>query len=146
MQNAIEIGNRGLETARPLASPMFAAALLDCSYYNVLHHIEDGRLPLAFDIGRPGAARHFVRMATASVLAVRAGLRPSADIRKFFAGAFSPDKPVYRASRLAWMLQCDCDHIYHLVAARVLADAGGATRYQIPRESIIKFLTQRRLN
>jgi hypothetical protein len=130
---------------RPFTSPWYAAAILDCSKFSLLDHIENGRMPLAFDIGRPGASRVCLRMATASVLAVKTGLKPSPDLEKFFDGAFPKDKPFYRPPRLAWILHCDYDHIYHLLTAKALADTGGATRYQIPRESILDFLGKRRL-
>jgi len=141
----IEDEARAFKTSRPFASPCFAAAILDCSKYSLGDYIEHDRIPLAFDIATPGATRLCLRMATASVLAVKTGLKPSSDMAKFFDAAFPKDKPVYRPARLAWMLHCDYDHIYHLLAAKALADAGGATRYQIPRESILEFLTQRLL-
>ena len=133
------------ETKRPSASPWFAAAILDCSKYSLSEYIEKGQIPLAFDIGAPGATRLCLRMATASVMAVKTGLRPSSDMAKFFDAAFPKDKPFYKPPRLAWMLHCDYDHIYHLLAAKALADTGDETRYLIPRESIIEFLAKRRL-
>jgi hypothetical protein len=147
MQQTLEPNpeNPAPETARPFASPWVAAALLDCSKYTFLNHVEHGRLPLAFDIAIPGATRLCLRVATASVLAVRTGLKPSADMGRFFDAAFPKDTPIYRAARLAWILQCDYDHIYHLIGARALANVDRATRYQIPRESIVKFLGKRRL-
>jgi hypothetical protein len=134
-----------LEARRPFASPPFATAILDCSRYSLLDCIQNAGMPLAFDIRAPGAQRLCLRVATASVLAVRTGLKPSSDMAKFFDGAFPKDKPVYRPPRLAWILHCDYDHIYHLLEAGALADAGGARRYQIPRESIVDFLAKRRL-
>jgi hypothetical protein len=145
MLNTIEDETQPFETARPFASPWFAAAILDCSKYSLSDYIENGGIPLAFNIGIPGATRICLRMATASVMAAKTGLKPSSDMAKFFDAAFPKDKPVYRPPRLAWMLHCDYDHIYHLLAAKALSDAGGATRYQIPRDSIIDFLTRRRL-
>jgi hypothetical protein len=141
----IEVTTLAFETKRPFSSPGFATAILDCSKYCLLDYIGNGDIPLAFDIGVPGAKRVCLRMATASVLAARTGLKASSDIEKFFEFAFPTDKPVYRPPRLAWVLHCDYDHIYHLVEAKALADAGGETGYHIPRESIIKFLTERRL-
>ncbi len=102
-------------------------------------------MPLAFDIGAPGARRVCLRVAAANLLAVKTGLKPLADLDKFLGDAFPADRPVYRPPRLAWMLHCDYDHIYNLLDTGALSDAGGATRYQIPRASIIKFLTHRRL-
>jgi hypothetical protein len=93
----------------------------------------------------PGARRACLRIASASVMAVRTGLKPPSDMAKFLDDAFPPDKPVYRPPRLAWLLHCDYDHVYHLVDAKALADAGGPTGYRIPRKSIIDFLTKRRL-
>jgi hypothetical protein len=145
MPNTTETEFKGVETRRPFASPGFAEAILDCSKYSLLSHIQSGGIPLAFDIGIPGATRLCLRMSTANVLAARTGLKPSSDMAKFFDAAFPKDKPVYRPPRLAWILHCDYDHIYHLLAAKALADAGGATRYQIPRQSILDFLARRRL-
>ncbi|HUD49090.1 MAG TPA: hypothetical protein VMR33_19835 [Candidatus Baltobacteraceae bacterium] len=145
MRNAFEDENEAFETSRPFSSPCFAAAVLDCSKYSLSDYIQSGVIPLAFDIGMPGATRLCLRVSTASVLAVRTGLKASSDMAKFFDGAFPKDRPHYRPPRLAWMLHCDYDHIYHLLAGNVLADAGGATRYQIPRQSILDFLAGRRL-
>ncbi len=145
MQMTIENETQAVGTARPFASPWFAAAVLDCSKYSLWEHIQNGGIPLAFDIGAPGARRLCLRMATASVMAFKTGLKPSSDMAKFFDAAFPKERPVYRPPRLAWIFHCDYDHIYHLLAGKALADAGGATRYQIPRESIITFLTHRRV-
>jgi hypothetical protein len=130
---------------RPFAPPVVAAALMDCSNYHVFDCVENGTLPLAFDIARPGAVRQCLRVATASILAARSGLKASADLEKFIEMTFPKERPVYRPGRLAWILHCDHDHIYHLLGSGTLSDAGGATRYQIPRESIVSFLTKRRL-
>jgi hypothetical protein len=43
------------------------------------------------------------------------------------------------------MFQCDADHIYHLIKASVLKDVGGSTRYRVPRDSVARFLTDRRV-
>jgi len=145
MQNRIEHEIQAFETNRPFASTPFASAILDCSTYSLLDYIETGEIPLAFDIGAPGATRVCLRIASASVLAYKTGLKPSSDMAKFFDATFPKDKPFYRPPRLAWILHCDYDHIYHLLEANALADAGGSTRYQIPRESVVDFLAKRRL-
>ena len=36
-------------------------------------------------------------------------------------------------------MDCDYDHIYHLLKAKVLADAGNTTQYLIPRRSFSIF-------
>ena len=51
------IRNQNLAGTRPLSSVWQAATLLDCTERQIYHHIEAARLPLAFDIGRPGAGR-----------------------------------------------------------------------------------------
>lgn len=145
MQTSIEDGIETLKRTRPFASPCYAAEILECSRYSLFDHVQNGDIPLAFDIAAPGATRLCLRMASASVLAFRTGLKPSSDLAKFLDAAFPGETPIYRAPRLAWILHCDYDHIYHLLASKALADAGGATRYQIPRESIIEFLTRRRV-
>jgi hypothetical protein len=146
MQHTIEDQNPGFKTVRPFASPSFATAILECTKYNLMDHIENRRLPLAFDIGVPGATRLCLRVAAANVLAVKTGLKPLTDMEKFLDSAFPADKPVFRPPRLAWLLHCDYDHIYHLLDAGALDDAGVATRYLIPRQSIITFLARRRLS
>jgi hypothetical protein len=133
------------ETARPLVSPAFATAVLDCSRYHLLERIENQKLPLAFNIAAPGVKRICLRVAAVNVRAVSAGLKPSADLATFLNAAFSAKEPYYGAPRLAWLLDCDYDHIYHLLKAKVLTDAGNTTQYLIPRQSIFDFLTKRRL-
>jgi hypothetical protein len=145
METTIENETQAIKTKRPFASPSFATAILECTKYSLLGRIENHELPLAFDIAAPGARRLCLRVAAANLLAVKTGLKPLADLEKFLGDAFPKDKPVYRPPQLAWMFHCDYDHIYNLLDTRALDDAGGATRYQIPRASIIKFLTQRRL-
>ena len=83
----------------------------------------------------PGATRLCLRVATASVLARRTGLKPRRTWKNSLTRRFPPDKPVYRPPRLAWMLHCDYDHIYHLLDAGALDDAGGATRYRFPAKA-----------
>ena len=133
------------ETARPLVSPSFAAAVLDCTKYRLLEEVENHRLPLAFDIGAPGAKRICLRVAAASVRAVRTGLKPPSDLGKFLDTAFPKEKAHYKPPRLALLLDCDYDHIYHLLEAGALADSGDVNHYLIPRQSVIDFLEKRRL-
>jgi hypothetical protein len=134
-----------LRPARPFVSAAFAGAILDCSKYSLQEYIENHRLPMAFNIALPGATRLCLRVAAASVMAVRTGLKPPVDLVKFLDSAIPKDKPFYPPPRLAWLLDCDNDHIYHLLAAGALADAGDATRYLIPRESVMDFLSKRQL-
>ena len=137
--------DENFETVRPLVSPAFATAILDCSRYHLLERIENQKLPLAFDIAAPGVSRKCLRVAAVNVRAVRSGLKPTEDLVKFFDSAFPAKEPHYGAPRLAWLMDCDYDHIYHLLKAKVLADAGNTTQYLIPRQSIFDFLTKRRL-
>jgi hypothetical protein len=141
----IEIENTpdSLTFARPFASQDSAAALLECSRFILTGHIENGRLPLQFDIARPGVRRVCLRIATPSLLALKTGLKPATDTTKFLIGAFP--KPHYNAPALAALLQCDYDHIYNLIQAKVLSDNGIGAHYLIPRESIFAFLTKRRI-
>ena len=68
---------------RPFSSVWQAATMLDCSERRVYHHIQEGRLPLAFDISRPGGERSYIRMATASVMALQRHRRPPSDLDQF---------------------------------------------------------------
>ncbi|HEY3856053.1 MAG TPA: hypothetical protein VGO67_16815 [Verrucomicrobiae bacterium] len=137
--------HENFETTRPLVSAAFATAILDCSRYHLLERIEDQKLPLAFDIAAPGVSRMCLRVASVNLQAVRSGLKPMEEFAKFFDSSFPAKEPHFGAPRLAWLMDCDYDHIYHLLKAKVLADAGNPTQYLIPRQSIFDFLTKRRL-
>jgi hypothetical protein len=139
------IRNQSLTGKRPFSSVWQAATLLDCTERRVYHYIQEGRLPLAFDIARPGGGRACIRMATASVVAMQRIRRPSADLPPFLAQVAPETQFSFKAPQLARLLQCDLDHIYHLIAAKVLEDVGGPTRYRVPRESVVRFLTERRV-
>jgi len=130
---------------RPFTSVWQAATLLDCSERRVYHHIQEGRLPLAFDISRPGGERLYIRLATASVLALQRHRRPPSDLDQFLAEALPATHFSYKAPQVARMLECDADHIYRLIAANALEDIGGSTRYRVPRESLTHFLKERRV-
>jgi hypothetical protein len=149
MENMIKGEDRAsgqaFQAARPLVSPSFAATVLDCTKYRLLEEIENHRLPLAFDIGAPGAKRLCLRVAAASVRAVQTGLKPPSDLEKFLDTAFPKDQALYKPPRLALLLDCDYDHIYHLLEAGALADTGDVNHYLIPRQSIVNFLGKRRL-
>jgi hypothetical protein len=139
------IRNQSLAQTRPFSSVWHAATMLDCTERQVYHYIQEGRLPLAFDICRPGADRVCIRMATASVLALQRIRLPSADLAQFLELVAPATQFSFKAPHLARLLQCDQDHIYHLIAAKVLEDVGGLTRYRLSRESVIRFLTERRI-
>jgi hypothetical protein len=145
IENKAQSQGHAFETARPFVSPSFAVAVLDCSKYQLLEQIENHRLPLAFDIGKPGSRRLCLRVAAASVRAVRTGLKPPSDLGKLLDTAFPKEQAHYKPSRLASLLDCDYDHIYHLLDAGALADSGDVNHYLIPRQSIIDFLGKRRL-
>jgi hypothetical protein len=139
------IRNHSLTGKRPFSSVWQAATLLDCTERRVYHYIQEGRLPLAFDISRPGGDRACMRMATASVVALQRIRKPSADLAPFLAQAVPETQFSYKAPQLARLLQCDLDHIHRLIADKELEDVGGPTRYRVPRESVIRFLTERRI-
>jgi len=130
---------------RPFSSVWQAATMLDCSERRVYHHIQEGRLPLAFDISRPGGERSYIRMATASVMALQRHRRPPSDLDQFLAEVLPAGQFSYKAPHLARMLECDPDHIYRLIGANVLEDIGGLTRYRVPRESLVRFFKERRV-
>jgi hypothetical protein len=139
------IRNQSLAGKRPFSSVWQAATLLDCTERRVYHFIQEGRLPLAFDIARPGGGRACVRMATVSVVAMQRIRTPSADLAPFLAHAVPETQFSFKAPQLARLLQCDLDHIYRLIGTNMLQDVGGPTRYRVPRESVIRFLTERRI-
>ncbi len=139
------IRNRSLSGRRPFSSVWQAATLLDCSERRIYHYVQEGRLPLAFDISRPGGDRQCLRMATASVVGLQRHKRPPADLEIFLAGLLPVQQFSYKASQLARMWQCDLDHIYRLIGTNVLEDVGGSTHYRVPRESLLRFLRERRV-
>jgi hypothetical protein len=140
------IKNQSLSGQSPFSSVWQAAVLLDCTERRVYHYVQEGRLPLAFDIARPGGRRACLRMATASVVALQRRRPLALALEAFLAGALPAGQFAYKAPRLARLLQCDPDHIYHLIGSHLLEDIGGSTRYSVSRESVIRFLTERRIN
>jgi hypothetical protein len=147
METILEVQNetRTQTSSRPFASPAFAGGLLNCTSHRVADFVHDGRIPLAFDIRHPSRHRLCLRVATANVVAFKSGLTPSSDIKTFFDTVFPPNVPTYNPPELGLVLQCNTEHIYHLITAKALTDAGDKTRYQVPRESILRFLKKRRL-
>jgi hypothetical protein len=139
------IKNQAMNGRRPFSSVWQAATMLDCSERRVYHHIQEGRLPLAFDISRPGGERVYIRLATASVMALQRHRRPPSDLDQFLAEALPPGQFSFKAPQVARMLECDPDHIYRLIGANVLEDIGGSTRYRVSRESLVRFFTERRV-
>jgi hypothetical protein len=147
METTLEIypETRDQKFSRPFASPAFAACILGCTSHRAADYIHDGTIPLSFDIKGPGKQRHCIRVATANVVARKNGLEPSFNVEKFLDAAFASDRRDYSAPALGCILQCNAEHIYHLISAKALSDAGNWSRYRIPRESIIKFLLSRRV-
>jgi len=139
------IRNQSLAGKRPFSSVWQAATLLDCTERQIYHYVQEGRLPLAFDICRPGADRVCIRMATASVVALQRVRLPSADLAPFLDSVAPATQFSFKAPQLARLLQCDSDHIYRLISSKMLEDVGGPTRYRVPRESVIRFLQERRI-
>lgn len=129
---------------RPFVSVWVAASVLNWSEHRVAASIEDGVLPFAFNIARPGVRRGCVRLATAAMEGCLGGAPRFDTLRDFLRATFPPQTPIYEPARLAWMMQCDYDHIYNLIRAQALADVGRQS-YQVSRESVLRFLTQRRL-
>jgi hypothetical protein len=139
------IKNQSFSGRRPFISVWQAATLLDCSERRVYHYIQEGRLPLAFDISRPGGERVCLRMATASVVGLQRHRRLQADLDSFLAEALPLEQYSYKAPQLARMWQCDQDHIYRLIGTKALEDVGGSIHYRVPRESVVRFLRERRV-
>lgn len=130
---------------RPFTSVWQAASMLNCTEKQIYHQIQDGRLPLAFDISGPGRERIYLRVATSSVMALQQQRTPPSDLDAFLAEVLPEGQFSYKAPQVARMLECDSDHIYRLIGANVLEDIGGNTRYRVPRESLARFLTQRKV-
>ncbi len=145
MRNKRTSRNPALAARRPFSSAWQAATLLDCSARRVYESVQEGRLPLAFDIGRPGSSRVCLRMATAAVIALQRRLPPPSDLEAFLAEALPDGQVSFKATHVARMLQCDSDHIYRLISEKVLEDIGGRIHYRVPRDSLVRFLKERRV-
>lgn len=128
---------------RPLTSVWVAAVLLNCDEHHVHQYIEDGKLPLAFDIAQPGARRATIRVALPNVMELRAGRKWAGTQEEFLAAVLS--KGIYRAAEVAWIFQCDYDFVYKLVRKKALANVGRDGKYLIPRASLAAFLAERRI-
>ena len=122
-----------------------AATLLDCSERRVYQYVQEGRLPLAFNIAKPACSRACLRMATATVVALQRRRPPPTELASFLAEVAPETQFSFEAPQLARLWQCDLDHVYRLIADHALEDVGGPTRYRVPRESVIRFLTERRV-
>jgi hypothetical protein len=131
-----------IKISRPFVSVWVAAAVLNCSEHRVTACIQDGRLPFAFNIGRPGGRRSCVRVATIAVMRMNSAFPPFGSLPEFLSATFPVDKPAYPPAALAWMFQCDGDHIYNLIRLKVLADVG-LRSHEVPRDSLVSFLTSR---
>ncbi|HEY3863134.1 MAG TPA: helix-turn-helix domain-containing protein [Verrucomicrobiae bacterium] len=143
-EHTAKIRNQSLAKCRPFSSVWQASTLLDCTERRIYHDVQAGRLPLAFDLSYRGD-RLFLRVATASVVAVQRRRPPAAELAPFLAEIAPETKISFRVPELARMWQCDPDHIYHLLADGILEDIGGATRYRVPRDSVMRFLAERRV-
>jgi len=139
------IRNQSLAGKRPFSSVWQAATLLDCSERQVYHYIQEGHLPLAFNIARPGGERACLRMATAAVVALQRHRPPPTELEPFLAEVTPETQFSFKAPQLAQLWQCDLDQIYRLIEAKALEDIGGPTRYRVSRESVVRFLTDRRV-
>jgi hypothetical protein len=138
-------GSPPFHIERPFVSVWVAASVLNCREHRVAAWLEDGSLPFAFNIARPGVRRACVRIATAALQGCLGGRQPFAAQADFLEATFPPGIPVYEPARLAWMMQCDYDHIYNLIRARALADVGRRS-YEVSRESLLRFLKERSLS
>jgi hypothetical protein len=139
------IRNHALTRTQPFSSIWQAATLLGCVEKRVYHYIQEGRLPLAFDIASPGSERGCIRVATASVVALQRHRPADCDLAGFLAEVLPAGQYSYKAPQLARMLQCDADLVYRLIGAKALEDVGGSTHYRVPRESVVRFLSERRI-
>jgi hypothetical protein len=130
---------------RPFLSVWVAASVLNCSEHRVACWMQDGTLPFAFNIARPGVRRACVRLSTAALQGCLSGAQPFAGLPEFLEAVFPPAIATYAPAQLAWMMQCDYDHIYNLIRARALADVGRES-YEVPRPSLLRFLNERTLS
>ena len=96
---------------RPFVSVWVAASVLNCGERRIAAWLEDGSLPFAFNIARPGVRRACVRLATGSLQGLLRGKQPFATQPEFLAATFPPATPVYEPARLAWMMQCKASAI-----------------------------------
>jgi hypothetical protein len=139
-----------LPAARPLIPVEVAMVLLDRDEDEVLAAIESGVLGWAWNIGCPTAERRELRIWRDSLLALLNGqANPETDLTKILRGVL-PNRPV-RSTELQRFFSCSSTHVTHLLRDGCLTAAGRRQREdgpnsftRITRDSVLKFLTERR--
>lgn len=128
----------------PLVPLAGLRALMGVDEDTVLHHIEDGQLPFAFDLAMPGARRAELRVWRGALA------KKDADFATVLADILG-DSPLptlnVRTLRHRWV--CSSTHVHRLIEAGLLMEVGGANRKRtntrnVSRESAEAFLTDRR--
>jgi hypothetical protein len=138
-------GSPAFRIERPFVSLWVAASVLNRSEHRIAASLEDGSLPLAFNIARPGVRRACVRLSTAAVQGYISGAQSFPGLPEFLEAVFPPATATYEPATLAWMMQCDYDHIYNLIRTQALADVGRKS-YEVSRASLLRFLTERNIS
>ena len=155
-----------LPAARPLIPVEVAMVLLDRDEDEVLAAIESGVLGWAWNIGCPNAERRELRIWRDSLLALLEGRRQETggpegrsqedskeqkplSLEEILRGVL-PNRPV-RSTELQRFFSCSSTHITHLLRDGCLTAAGRRQRddgpnsfTRITRDSVVKFLTDRR--
>lgn len=137
----------------PLISVEGLRALTGQSEDDVLHLIEDGQLPWAFDIAAPNTKRMELRVWRGSLNTPGASLGIVLDDvlgRTAWPSSIPEPLRTIEAVQLQRRWVCSSTHIHHLIAAGCLHEAGGGgerkqthTRH-VTRASAEAFLTERR--
>jgi hypothetical protein len=139
---------------RPFLSVYACCAIADLTYDQVLSLIDDGAIPVAFNIAqRQSTTKLCLRVLTSSLAEYLSGRRAAAPGPNFateLASLFPALSATVRTPTLARILDCNEDHIARLVhdgclrsATTLRRGAGGCGL--IYRHSIIDFLLQRRI-
>jgi len=143
-----------IRTARPLWDVATVMAILNRSEDDVVGLIEEGRLPVAFNLASSGARRRLIVLWRTSVWDFRQnGWAPDKETAEVLKDILPSTRPEMRAVEVRAALAVKQFHLRHLIEAgqlrvdkrRVVAGAGPMSSPWVITESVREFLTKRRL-
>jgi hypothetical protein len=131
---------------RPLVSVWGAALLLNQNEDQVVARIEDGSLLYVFDINLGAPRKRCLRILTACVFDLIAGLKSDARSLAAVIGSILPVRPSLRVGEIAFLFHASAWHIVNLCRAGLVRRKGAESRsMRVDRASLASFLTARRV-
>jgi hypothetical protein len=135
---------------RPMMAVASAALICNCSTKAIENAILDGKIEWAFDVALPRKSRKLVRVLTRCVFDHLEGVRSRLALPQVLALVFPESRARLRTAEISWAFHVDQNHAVSLVkhgAIKALPGTGNRVNQspQIPRASIVEFLSQRRI-